>query len=137
MMHFDLTPALTAPLPIKLHLITVIPAFLLGTYQVFFSTKGAPLHRALGWTYLTLMSITAVTTLFIHSVNPNAFLGLSPIHLFVPLTAWGVYGAVAGARTHDVKRHRGAMIGLYIGGLLIAGSLAFLPGRVMHRIFFP
>lgn len=136
-MHFDLQPILSAPLPIKLHLITVIPAFIIGTYQIFFSTKGAPLHRALGWTYLTLMSITAATTLFIHSVNPHGFLGLSPIHLFVPLTAWGVYGAISGARTHNIKRHRGAMVGLYIGGLLIAGSLAFLPGRVMHQIFFP
>jgi len=135
-MHFDLQPILAAPLPIKLHLVTVIPAFIIGTYQIFFSTKGAPFHRALGWVYLTLMSITALTTLFIHSVNPNAPFGLSPIHLFVPITAWGVYGAITGARTHNIKRHRSAMYGLYIGGLLIAGSLAFLPGRVMHQVFF-
>lgn len=136
-MHFDLTPALTAPWPIKIHLITVIPAFVIGTYLIFFSTKGAPAHRALGWIYLSLMSATAVTTLFIHAVNPHGFWGLSPIHLFVPLTIWGVFGAITGARTHNIKRHRGSMIGLYIGGLLIAGSLAFLPGRIMHQVFFP
>jgi len=27
------------------------------------------------------------------------------------------------------------MIGLYVGGLLIAGGLTFLPGRIMHRLF--
>ena len=29
-----------------------------------------------------------------------------------------------------------ANIGVYIGGLLIAGSFAFLPGRIMHSIVF-
>jgi uncharacterized membrane protein len=28
------------------------------------------------------------------------------------------------------------MIGTYIGGLLIAGSLAFMPGRIMHTVVF-
>ncbi|MFZ2028683.1 MAG: DUF2306 domain-containing protein [Vitreimonas sp.] len=136
-MPIDLTPIANAPLPIKIHLATVLPAFALGTYLIFFSRKGAPHHRALGYLYLTLMSVTAITALFIHEVNPNGFMGFSPIHLFVPLTFFGVVGAISGARTHNVKRHRGSMIGLYIGGLLIAGSLAFMPGRVMHRVIFP
>jgi uncharacterized membrane protein len=28
------------------------------------------------------------------------------------------------------------MIGLYLGGILLAGGLTFLPGRVMHQVFF-
>ncbi len=136
-MHFDLTPIVNAPLPIKVHLATVIPAFLVGAYLILFSRKGAPHHRALGYFYLTLMSVTALTTLFIHQVNPNGFMGLSPIHLFVPLTFFGVVGAISGARTHNVKRHRRSMIGLYIGGLIVAGSLAFMPGRIMHNVIFP
>jgi uncharacterized membrane protein len=28
------------------------------------------------------------------------------------------------------------MISVYVGGILIAGSLTFLPGRVMHRVVF-
>lgn len=136
-MSFDLTPIMNAPLPITIHLATVLPAFAIGTYLIFFSRKGAPHHCALGYLYLTLMSITATAALFIHEVSPNGFMGFSPIHVFVPLTFFGVVGAISGARTHNVKRHRGSMIGLYIGGLLIAGSLAFLPGRVMHRVFFP
>ena len=50
----------------------------------------------------------------------------------------GVYSfrAISGARTHNIKRHRNAMIGLYVGGLLIAGALTFLLGRIMHRVFF-
>jgi uncharacterized membrane protein len=28
------------------------------------------------------------------------------------------------------------MLGVYVGGLLIAGTLAFLPGRIMHGVVF-
>lgn len=132
----NLDPALNADLPIQIHLATVIPAFVIGTYLIFFSTKGAPHHRALGYVYLTLMTITSIAAIFIHETNPSGFMGWSPIHLFVPLTLFGVYGAIQGARTHNIKRHRGSMIGVYIGGILIAGSLTFLPGRIMHQIFF-
>jgi uncharacterized membrane protein len=31
-----------------------------------------------------------------------------------------------------VKSHRNNMIGLYVGGLIIAGSFAFMPGRLLH-----
>ena len=66
----------------------------------------------------------------------SPFFGLSPIHLFVPLTLFGVASALYGARTHNIRAHRNAMIGTYIGGLLIAGSLAFMPGRIMHAVAF-
>ena len=134
-MNFE--PLLHAPLAVQIHVATVVPAFVLGTWQVFFSTKGAPLHRAVGYTYLTLMSITAISTLFIHQLNPDGrFFGLSWIHLFVPLTLFGVYGALVTARRHDVRGHRRAMIGVYVGALLIAGALAFTPGRIMHEVVF-
>jgi uncharacterized membrane protein len=132
----NLEPLLNAPLPVQIHVATVIPAFILGTWQIFFSTKGSPFHRATGYTYLTLLSITAVTTLFIHQVNPRGFMGLSWIHLFVPLTIFGVYSALVTARRHDIKGHRRAMIGTYVGALLIAGGLAFMPGRIMHSVVF-
>jgi uncharacterized membrane protein len=32
--------------------------------------------------------------------------------------------------------HRSAMLGVYIGGILIAGTFAFLPGRIMHAMVF-
>jgi uncharacterized membrane protein len=132
-----LAPILAASPAIKIHVATVIPAFLIGTHQIFFSRKGAPFHRALGYIYLTLMTITAIAALFVHSVMPRGpFFGFSPIHLFVPLTLFGVVGALRGAWTHNVPMHRRAMLGVYIGGILIAGSLAFLPGRVMHSVVF-
>ena len=128
---------LAAPAAVQIHLATVAPAFLIGTWQIFFSRKGAPFHRALGFVYLALMTITAIAALFIHQIPAvDIFHGFGPIHLFVPLTLAGVAGALYGARTHNIPLHRRSMLGVYIGGLLIAGSLAFLPGRLMHALLF-
>jgi uncharacterized membrane protein len=132
----NLTPAFEASLAVQIHLFTVVPAFLIGTWLIFFSVKGKALHRALGYTYLSLMTVTAIAALFIHETNPSGPLGLSLIHLFVPLTLFGVAGAIINARRHNIAGHRGAMLGVYFGGILIAGSLAFLPGRIMHQIVF-
>lgn len=129
-----LEPILTASLAVQLHLATVLPAFGIGTWQVFFSPKGARTHRLLGYVYLTMMTVTAVVVIFIHENNPDGFLGFSWIHLLVVLTLWAVYNAVVGARAHNVRRHRGAMLGLY-AGILIAGALTFLPGRTMSLVF--
>lgn len=128
----NLVPIWQAPLAIKIHLATVIPAFVIGTWLIFFSTKGARWHRALGAVYLMLMTVTAVATFFIRSIIPGS---LSPVHLFIPLTLFGVFGALWNIRRGNIKGHRNAMLGLYFGGLLIAGGLTLLPGRLLHLVF--
>jgi uncharacterized membrane protein len=133
----SLAPLLAAPFAIKLHVFTVVPAFLLGTWLIFFSRKGARYHRAIGYFYLTLMTVTSIAALFVRTIMPNGpFFGFSPIHLFVPLTLSGVVGALYYARRHNIRAHRKSMLGVYIGGILIAGSFTLLPGRIMHTVFF-
>ena len=133
----DLKPILEAPLAVKIHLATVLPAFAIGTWLIFVSHKGTPLHRTLGVVYLVLMTVTAITTLFVHRLMPDSpFFGLSPVHLLVPLTFFAVISALWAARRHDVAGHRRAMIMLYVGGMLIAGGLTLLPGRILHAVFF-
>jgi uncharacterized membrane protein len=129
----NFAPIMDAPLAIKVHLATVLPAFMIGTWLIFASRKGSTLHRALGFTYLSLMTVTAITTIFIRSIGEGR---LSPIHLFIPLTLFGVFGALWNVRRGNIKGHRNAMLGLYCGGLLIAGGLTLLPGRLLHRVFF-
>ena len=133
----SLAPLLAAPFAVKLHVVTVVPAFLLGTWLIFFSRKGARYHRAIGYVYLSLMTITSIAALFVQTIMPNGpFLGFSPIHLFIPLTLSGVVGALYYARRHNIRAHRRSMLGVYIGGILIAGSFTLLPGRIMHAVFF-
>ena len=44
--------------------------------------------------------------------------------------------AVVLARRHNVARHANIMTGVFIGGIGVAGVLAFLPGRLMWQVFF-
>jgi uncharacterized membrane protein len=129
----NLAPIADAPPAIKIHLATFLPAFVIGTWLIFFSTKGARWHRALGAVYLALMTVTAVAAFFIRSINPGQ---LSLIHLFIPLTLFGVFGALWNVRRGNINGHRHAMLGLYFGGLLIAGGLTLLPGRLLNHVFF-
>jgi uncharacterized membrane protein len=46
-----------------------------------------------------------------------------------------VFGALWNVRRGNIRGHRNAMLGLYVGGLLIAGSLTLLPGRLLHHVF--
>ena len=130
-MHWELVAR--EPPAIQIHLATVVPAFFLGTWLIFFSTKGSRFHRVLGILYLALMTITAFAAIFIRSLRPGH---LSLIHLFIPLTLYGVVGAIWSIRRKDIQGHRRAMMGVYFGGLIIAGALTFYPGRLMYRFFF-
>jgi uncharacterized membrane protein len=121
------------PLAIQIHLATVIPSFFLGTWLIFISTKGGRLHRILGSLYLILMTITSIAAAFVRSLNPGH---LSWLHIFVPITLFGVISAIWRIRNHDVIGHKLAMLGVYFGGLIIAGALTFVPGRLMYRLFF-
>ena len=119
------------PVAILIHLGTVIPAFFVGSWLILLSKKGSRAHRTLGTIYLCLMTITATAAIFIKSLNPGHF---SWFHLFVLLTFWSVFAAIWRIRSKDVTGHRRAMLGLYFG-LVFAGALTFLPGRLMHRLF--
>ncbi len=132
-----LEPLLAAPPAVQLHVATVVPAFFIGTWLIFFSGKGARNHRAVGYVYLTLMTIAAIAALCIHQIPAIDLLyGFGLIHIFSFVTLFGIAGALRGAWTHNIRQHRGAMMGAYIGGILIAGTFAFLPGRIMHVIVF-
>lgn len=102
-----LAPLLAAPFAVKLHVFTVVPAFFLGTWLIFFSRKGARRHRAVGYVYLTLMTVTAITALWIHQIPAiDIVYGFGPIHIFSVVTLSGVVGALRGAWTHNIKMHR-------------------------------
>ena len=118
---------------IQIHLATVIPAFLIGTWLIFLSTKGARYHRLLGVVFLSLMAVTALTTLFIRTINPGGF---SFIHLFIPLTLFGIWRTISSLRKGNIRGHRNSMLALYFGAIVIAGGFTFLPGRLMHAIVF-
>jgi uncharacterized membrane protein len=134
-----LDPLLHAPLAVQIHVATVAPAFFLGSWQIFFSKKGARPHRGIGLLYLVLMTITAIAAIFIRASSvPGmpSFHGFTPIHIFVVIALVNVTVTVFALRARKFKLHRATMMGLYVSGIGIAGTLAFMPGRIMHAVVF-
>ena len=118
------------------HLATIVPAFLIGTVLLFMR-KGTPVHRLLGRIYMPLMLVTATITLFMPAlVGPQLLGHFGFIHGFSLLVFYSVPTAYVNARRGNIAAHRGAMIGLYVGGILIAGSFALMPGRLLHEWIF-
>jgi uncharacterized membrane protein len=119
-----------------LHLATVVPAFAIGAFQLL-RRKGTPSHKLLGKIYMLLMLATGFITLAMPAeVGPRFLNHFGFIHIFSFLALFGVPSAYIAARRGNIKAHRGAMLGLYLGGILIAGAFAFSPGRMLHEWLF-
>jgi uncharacterized membrane protein len=119
-----------------LHLITVVPAFAIGLFQLA-RRKGTPSHKLLGKIYMVLMLATGFITLFMPAeVGPRLLNHFGFIHAFSFLALFSVPSAYIAARSGNIRAHRASMIWLYIGGILIAGSFAFSPGRMLHGWLF-
>lgn len=122
-------------LPVMLHLVTVVPALLLGPF-ILWRKKGDRLHKLLGRIWIALMVTTAIASAFIVAPGGGiAGTGFSPIHFFTLWTLVNVPLAIYLARAGKIRHHRGAMTGLYIG-LCIAGAFTLLPGRLLGNLVF-
>ncbi|MET0653396.1 MAG: DUF2306 domain-containing protein [Hyphomicrobiaceae bacterium] len=129
----SLAPLLDAPLVIQLHAFAAMAAFALGAVQLA-GMKGTTQHRGRGFVWVGLMLIVAVSSFWIHEIR--LWGPWSPIHLLSILTLVSLPGALYYAHTHQVRRHRNAMLALFLGALVIAGMFTFVPGRIMHAVVF-
>ncbi|CZF81183.1 hypothetical protein GCE9029_02446 [Grimontia celer] len=121
---------------IYFHLVTAVLSFLLGTY-LFARRKGSPLHKRLGKIYMLLMIATAISTLFIPAqVGPQVFYHFGYIHILSIVTLYTVPESLMAIRRGNVKKHQQGMVILYVLALLVAGALAFTPGRLLHTWVF-
>lgn len=121
---------------VYVHLATIVPAFLIGT-ALLAMKKGRKPHRLLGKIYMSLMLVTATVTLLMKAeVGPTVFGHFGFIHLFSFWVLYCVPAAFIAISKGNIRRHRGLMVGLYVGGILIAGSFALMPGRLLHGWLF-
>jgi uncharacterized membrane protein len=129
----SLAPLLDAAPAIPLHALAAMTAFALGLVQ-FAAPKGTLPHRTLGWIWVGLVALVAISSFWIHQIR---LVGpWSPIHLLSIFTLTMLPLAVWRAHTHQVAAHRRVMIGLFAGALVIAGLFTLLPGRIMHAVVF-
>lgn len=129
----NLAPLLEAAPAIPLHAFAAMAAFVLGLVQ-FAAPKGTLPHRTVGWIWVLLMIVVAVSSFWIHQIR---LVGpFSPIHLLSIFTLVVLPLAVWRAHTHRVADHRRMMIFIFAGALVVAGLFTLVPGRIMHRVIF-
>jgi len=128
-----LAPLLQASPAIQAHAFAAMAAFVLGGIQIA-GPKGTLPHRLIGTVWAALMAGVAISAFFIHELR--VWGPWSPIHILAVGTLVTLPVALWRAHRHDVPRHRRAMLGLYLGALVIAGFFTFLPGRIMHAVVF-
>ena len=127
----NLAPLSNAALPIQIHAVAAMGAFALGAVQLW-GVKGTARHRTLGYAWVALMLVVAVSSFWIQEIR---LLGpWSPIHLLSTLTLVMLPLGVWYARRHKVRGHRLTMLGLFAGALVIAGLFTLVPGRIMHKV---
>lgn len=124
---------LNASLPIQLHAFAAMSAFALGLLQ-FAAPKGTLPHRTVGFIWLALMLTVALSSFWIHEIH--LWGPWSPIHLISIYVLIMIPVAIYFARRHNVRGHARTVVGMFLGGLVIAGLFTFVPGRIMHALAF-
>jgi uncharacterized membrane protein len=129
----SLAPLLEASGTIVLHAFAAMAAFALGIVQ-FAAPKGTLPHRTIGWIWVAMMAVVAISSFWIHEIR---LVGpFSPIHLLSIFTPIMLVLGVWYARRHNVRGHRITMISTFFGALVLAGLFTFVPGRIMHAVVF-
>lgn len=134
----DVTPVfrpdilLSTPLSVQVHVAGVVAA-LFVSILIFALPKGTGLHRLFGWIWVVGMATAAITSVVMIGDFGN---GVTPLHIFTAITVVSLAGGLISIRRGNVRGHAGSMVGLFFGGLIVAGLFAFLPGRTMWNVFF-
>jgi uncharacterized membrane protein len=110
------------------HLVAALAALVLGAW-VLGRRKGTALHRTLGRVWVGLMLVTAISSFWIRGSG-----SFSWIHGLSVFTLCALGGAIWFARTGRIAHHRKTMIGIYAGGLVVAGLFTLLPQRLLGRL---
>jgi uncharacterized membrane protein len=124
---------------IAVHMTAAISATLIGPFAMWARlgmTKRPKLHRAFGYAWVTLMILTAVSAIFIHSGLGFNLYGFSPIHLLIPLTLGSLFFAFRSLSRGNIAAHKKSMISLYIQACLIAGFFTLVPGRFLGDLLW-
>lgn len=119
------------PPAVRIHLTAAVTALAIGV-ALMMRVKGTGLHKVLGWTWVIAMGVTAVSSLFIRQLNHGHF---SFIHLLSGWAIVGLPGAIYAIKRGNVRGHRRAMTAMFVGGLLVAGLFAMIPGRLLWAVF--
>ena len=117
---------------LKVHLGSAIGTLLAGVLLLT-GPKGRAWHKRLGWGWVALMAATAISSFWLRELQSGSF---SWIHGLSGWTLVVLPAAVYAARSRRISIHRRMMTGLFVGGPVIAGAFALLPGRLLWRVLY-
>ncbi len=131
-----LEPLLDAGLVTRLHVLSAVPAVLLGPVTLYRPRRDR-VHRRLGRIWVASMAALALTGLAIPSGELALVGRFGPIHALSLYTLAMLALAVADARAGRIASHRARMRGLFFGAVGAAGVFTLVPGRTLNRVAFP
>ena len=120
---------------VLIHLFLAIGALVLGPLALR-ARKGSRLHRATGYAWVTLMLGAALSSVFIRDFRLPNVAGYTPIHILTVVTIVGIAGALVAIARRNVQAHRKAMLQVYLGGCIGAGTFALMPGRYLGGLLW-
>jgi len=124
---------------IAVHLTAAVGALALGPV-VLWSRKGRvqrpTLHRSLGYAWVTLIVLTALSAMFIRDFKLPNIGGYTPVHLLVPSTLMALALAFHRLARRDIAGHRRVMQFTYVAACLVAGGFTLLPSRYLGQLLW-
>ena len=124
---------------IAFHISCAITATAIGPVALWARRSGNArpvLHRAAGYVFVVAMVCTAVSAFFIRDFKRFNFAGFTPVHLLIPLTLLGLFGAFWHLRHQRVAQHRSIMRKIYFGACVAAGLFTLVPGRLLGDLLW-
>jgi uncharacterized membrane protein len=94
------------------------------------------LHRAFGYAWVTLMTVAAISAIFIRDTAFPNVAGYTPIHLLIPFVFFNFYAAFRALAQGRIVAHRRHMLGTYIGACIVAGLFTLAPGRYLGNLLW-
>jgi uncharacterized membrane protein len=128
----DWALAASLPLKVQVHVTAALAALAIGMI-ILLLPKGRRFHKTLGWAWVLAMGTAAVSSLFIVELNGGFW---SFLHIISGWTIVGMPMAIYAVRNGKVLEHKRGMTGMFVGGLIVAGALTFIPGRFFYAFFF-
>ena len=124
---------------IAIHMSAAIAALVIGPV-VLWARLGQHikpwLHRALGYAWVTLMLVAAISAIFIRDFNLPNIAGYTPIHVLIPVTLMSLFFAFRALARRQFSVHQKTMQNLYIGACVVAGAFTLLPSRYLGQLIW-